>query len=196
MAKYCPCFVLLALMILCLYMVYSDLVLYFSIYSFFGWMLEKVYRSVKQMAFVSPGFLYGCFLPIYGTSAVSSILLEKNIDALSLPLQIIIYGILVTVIEYMTGLFMERVFGVRFWDYSKNKFNIRGIVCLQFFVAWSFLAILLIKYIHPVVERSVDKLHEPLVPVLSSIMFIYFIIDFVFSTVYFRRFARDTEVAG
>lgn len=176
-------------------MSYGDLILYFSIYSFFGWILEKVYRSVKQMAFVSPGFLYGCFLPIYGTSAVLSLLIEKNVDIVSLPLQIIIYGILVTTIEYITGTCMEKIFRVRFWDYSNNKYNIQGMVCLQFFVAWSFLTILLIKYIHPVVERSVDKLHEPLIPVLSSILFIYFIIDFAFSVAYFRRFAEDTEVA-
>lgn len=146
------------------------------------------------MAFVSPGFLYGCFLPIYGTSALFSILMQKNVDAYSIPTQMIIYGVLVTTIEYMTGVFVEQVFRVRFWDYSKNKFNIRGIVCLQFFVAWSFLAIVLVKYVHPVVERSVDKLHAPLVPVLSSVMFMYFVIDFAFSIAYFRRFASDTEM--
>ncbi len=35
------------------------------------------------------------------------------------------------VLEYLTSYLMEKIFNARWWDYSNNKFNINGRVCLE-----------------------------------------------------------------
>ena len=46
------------------------IVTYFFIYSFFGWVLESVAKTISQKKLVNSGFLYGPFCPIYGIGAV------------------------------------------------------------------------------------------------------------------------------
>ena len=44
-----------------------------------------------------------------------------------------------TVLELVTGLTMEALFKVRYWDYSNQKFNYKGVICLSSTLAWGFL---------------------------------------------------------
>lgn len=50
------------------------LLLYFIIYSFFGWVLESIFKSILQRKFVNSGFLYGPLCPIYGFGAIIMLL--------------------------------------------------------------------------------------------------------------------------
>ena len=44
-----------------------------------------------------------------------------------------------TALEYVTGAAMEALFKVRYWDYSKQPFNLNGYICLTSSLAWGFL---------------------------------------------------------
>ena len=35
-----------------------------------------------------------------------------------------------SILEYITSYVMEKLFNARWWDYSKNKLNINGRICL------------------------------------------------------------------
>ena len=50
------------------------LLLYFIIYSFFGWVLESIFKSILQRKLVNSGFLYGPLCPIYGFGAIIMLL--------------------------------------------------------------------------------------------------------------------------
>ena len=50
------------------------LLLYFIIYSFFGWVLESIFKSILQRKIVNSGFLYGPICPIYGFGAIIMLL--------------------------------------------------------------------------------------------------------------------------
>ena len=54
------------------------------------------------------------------------------------------------------GLFLEIVFKTKYWDYSKNKFNIHGRVCLKNSLYWGVLGVIFMKVIHPGVEKLVN----------------------------------------
>ena len=58
-----------------------------------------------------------------------------------------------TVLEYVTGVTMEALFKVRYWDYSKNKFNFQGHICLGSSLAWGGLTILMTEFIHKPIEH-------------------------------------------
>ena len=58
-----------------------------------------------------------------------------------------------TALEYVTGTVMERLFQVRYWDYSNQKNNMNGHICLSSSIAWGFFSILLVRFLHPPVGR-------------------------------------------
>ena len=119
----------------------------FYIYCFMGWIWESCYVSLKSHKWVNRGFLKGPFLPIYGTGAIvvliSTLRVQNNI------LLIFIIGMIsATILEYITGALMEKLFHVRYWDYTSQPFNINGYVCLLCSLAWGVFSLLLVKVVN------------------------------------------------
>ena len=106
-----------------------QMVIIFALISFGGWVYETIYCSVVEGEFTKRGFLFGPTCPIYGIGAIAVWLVLGQI---SNPFIVfIIGGFLATVIEYSTGLFLERRFKKKWWDYSMFKFNLHGRICPQ-----------------------------------------------------------------
>ena len=102
---------------------------YFLVYAFIGWCLESVYKSVLQKKIINSGFLHGPICPIYGYGAMIMYLSLK--DVTNNIFVLFFFGLIVlSVFEYIVGLFLEIVFKTKYWDYSNRKFNIQGRVCL------------------------------------------------------------------
>jgi len=153
----------------------------FAIYSFMGWIIEAVYRSISQRQFINAGFLYGPFIPIYGFGAVFIISLEFLIHHWPLPIKLIVYGIVLTMTEYFTGFIFEKVFKLNLWDYSDSRFNIHGRVCLLFSLCWTTLSLIFITLIHPAVLQHVQSQDETFIRIVSIALLIYGATDLVFS---------------
>ena len=109
--------------------------LFFYLYSFVGWVWESCYVSVKKGRWVNRGFLNGPFLPIYGFGAVTILISTMSVRD-SVPLIFLLGMLGATVLEYVTGACMERMFHVRYWDYSNQKLNLNGHICLTSSLAW------------------------------------------------------------
>ena len=93
--------------------------LFFFVYAFFGWIWESCYVSVRNKRWVNRGFLNGPFLPIYGFGAIA--ILWATLPVRNSIALIYLFGMLsATILEYVTGAAMERLFRVRYWDYSKH----------------------------------------------------------------------------
>jgi uncharacterized membrane protein len=84
-----------------------------------------------------------------------------------------------TVLEYVTGAVMERLFKVRYWDYSNRKFNLNGHICLICSIAWGFFSILLVRYIHPPIGRLLTRVPDFLVDPLALLLTIAGTVDTV-----------------
>ena len=162
----------------------------FAIYSFMGWIIEAVYRSISQRQFINAGFLYGPFIPIYGFGAAFIIILEFLIHHWPLPTKLIVYGIVLTLTEYFTGFIFEKVFKLNLWDYSDSRFNIHGRVSLLFSLCWTALALIFITFIHPSVLRHVQSQDGPFLHIVSIALVIYGATDFVFSIATITSFRK------
>ena len=127
---------------------------FFFIYCFFGWIFESTYVSLKKRQFVNRGFLRLPLLPLYGTGAVMMLWVSLPVkDNLFL---VYVSGVVAaTVLEYVTGWGMARLFKMKYWDYSNQRFNVKGYICLSSSIAWGFLTILLTEVIHRPIERYV-----------------------------------------
>lgn len=127
---------------------------FFYVYCFFGWIFESTYVSLKQRHFVNRGFLRLPMLPLYGTGAV--MMLWVSLPVRNSLIAVYFSGVIgATVLEYITGWAMERLFKVRYWDYSNQKFNLHGYICLTSSIAWGFLTILMTEVIHPPIAKAV-----------------------------------------
>ena len=124
------------------------------IYCFFGWIFESTYVSLKKRQFVNRGFLRLPLLPLYGTGAV--MMLWVSLPVKDNLFRVYVSGVVAaTVLEYVTGWGMERLFKMKYWDYSNQRFNVKGYICLSSSIAWGFLTILLTEVIHRPIERYV-----------------------------------------
>jgi uncharacterized membrane protein len=153
-------------------------VLLFFFYCFCGWVWESCYVSIRQRRWVNRGFLYGPLLPIYGFGAILVLLVTLPVED-NLYLVWLLGMIAATVLEYVTGAVMERLFKVRYWDYSNRKFNLNGHICLICSIAWGFFSILLVRYIHPPIGRLLTRVPDFLVDPLALLLTIAGTVDTV-----------------
>ena len=124
--------------------------LYFYVYCFLGWVFESCYVSFRKKQWVNRGFLHGPFLPIYGSGAVMMLFVSEPFkDNLILTYFAGVAG--ATLLELVTGAAMEALLKVRYWDYSNQKYNYKGYICLSSSVAWGFLTILMNEVFHPAI---------------------------------------------
>ena len=132
----------------------SQWLIFFFIYSFIGWIWESCYVSARKRQWVNRGFLHGPMLPIYGSGAL--VILISTIGVRENPWLIFLFGMLAaTVLEYITGAAMEKLFHVRYWDYSRQKLNLNGYICASSSLCWGAFSVLLVRVIHVPVERAV-----------------------------------------
>lgn len=139
---------------------------FFFIYCFFGWIFESTYVSAKTGHFVNRGFLRLPLLPLYGTGAVMMLWVSLPVKD-SLFLVYLAGVIAATILEYVTGWGMEKLFKMKYWDYSNQKFNVKGYICLSSSIAWGFLTIFLTEVVHRPIEQYVLGL-----PVMVNIIFV------------------------
>lgn len=155
---------------------------WFFIYSFLGWLWETSYVSIRKRKFVNRGFINGPLCTIYGMGAMSVYLILKPFEENILVLYF--GGVLVaTVLEYITGWLMEKIFHTRWWDYSKNKFNFHGYICLGCSIGWGFFTLLLFKVFHPFVSWITSLYPVYIGKIAVVIVTILYGVDFVTSAV-------------
>jgi len=170
---------------------YIQLIIFFAVYSFIGWILEVIYRSYTRKRFINPGFLFGPFVPVYGVGALFIILLQKFISPLNIIEQFAIYSVILSVIEYITGEVFEQFFGLKLWDYSDMRFNIKGKVSALFSMWWGLLAMGVSHLLHPAISAEVYKLNFSYSTVISAGFTAYFFTDTCYSVMSLNRFRRD-----
>ena len=149
-------------------------------YSFLGWLIEVGCKSIQYKRFVNRGFLLGPICPIYGYGVLFIVLLigDDTSDILSVFLKSIL---ICSVLEYFTSYFMEKLFKVRWWDYSNNKFNINGRICLETMIPFGLLGTLVVYVIHPLIVRFVNLFSSKFLIIIGIILFIAYFIDNILS---------------
>ncbi len=154
----------------------------FFLFAFIGWCGECIYAYYVHHHWVNRGFLNGPVCPIYGVGAMSVtlILAPLQLDSFALFL---VGGLLCTVLEYFTGLIMEKIWHLKWWDYSHVKFNIKGYVCLSASIAWGVLCVFLIRLIDPFIFYYMAKIPRNIVQTTVIILFIILTIDLIITVV-------------
>lgn len=157
-------------------MIISKYFLLFVFYSFLGWLMEVTQGYVRHKKFVNRGFLIGPYCPIYGYGAISMTLLLKGYA--NDPIVLFVMAIVIcSILEYTTSFVMEKLFKIRWWDYSNRKFNINGRICLETMIPFGILGCLMIYFVNPFMFAIIDMIPSNLINIIVVILFIIYLVD-------------------
>lgn len=158
---------------------------YFIIYSIAGYVIETIFGIITKGVWESrQSFLYGPFCAIYGLGAVVMIIFlqyfNKNNNTLFWG------GFLIgSVVEYVLSLIGEIVFHAIWWDYSNMPLNLNGRICVFYSIFWGLLAIYLVTYLNPKIDKLINYIKEKFsiktLKTITLIVIIFMAIDFIIS---------------
>ena len=164
--------------------------LLFIIYAFLGYICEVIYVFILTKKLTNRGYLYGPLVPIYAFGAFLIILPlnEFNIGSFIMDkwYLVILYGFLsTTLLEYLTSFIMEKIFHMRWWDYSDKFLNINGRVCLRNSLLFTILVVLVVYVLNPFLNNIVSYIMniEILAYILFFVILATLITDIIFSTI-------------
>ncbi|MCD8352923.1 MAG: hypothetical protein LUC47_01210 [Clostridiales bacterium] len=143
--------------------------LYFVWYSVLGWMMETTYCSIMQKHFVNRGFLHGPFCPIYGVGALLMVLGLSHFMG-NIPLFLVASIVTMSAWEYFVGWVLETTTHIKYWDYSNEKYNLKGRICLKHSLIWGGVTYVALYWIHPQTERLFSGLSSTARWVLTGVL--------------------------
>lgn len=158
-------------------------ILMFAAVSLIGWILETACFLVRWHVLTDRGFLLLPLCPIYGASVLAVYLLmgtPKNgrLEALfdksaALPpfarftaqaglyaLYFAVAALIPTAAEFLTAFVFDKLFGLKFWDYSYHSVNLFGYVSLVQSALWGAMLTAAMALVWPPMYRAFDRLPE------------------------------------
>ena len=150
----------------------------FFVYSILGYILETVISVITKSGFKS-GILSFCWTPVYGIGAVTILFVSnylfKNLHMnriIETIIMFLVIGIILSFLEALGGVLIEKIFGEVFWDYSSHKYNVGHYISLEMTLIWSLASIIFVYLIHPLLKGLIKKI--PLwITIFLLILFLY-----------------------
>ncbi|MCQ2482024.1 MAG: hypothetical protein MJ153_00880 [Clostridia bacterium] len=157
---------------------FLDVYSYFYIYAFIGWCVEVIYHGIMKNEFVNRGFLSGPICPVYGIGFYGIVvLLTPVIDNFA---ELFLGSMLITTtVELVAGFILYKLFGLRWWDYSSDKLNLGGYICLRFSIYWGIAGSFAMLAVHPVVSSFVVWVPTVIKLITLGVLSVVFILDII-----------------
>lgn len=154
--------------------------LLFITYSFIGWLIELFVFIFSDKRVVNRGFLIGPYCPIYGFGSIFIIFCLSH--AIAHPIMVLASAaIICATIEYITSYIMEKLFHARWWDYSKDPFNLNGRITLLNTFLFGVLGMTLIYIVNPFLIELFNDFNKVTLIIVSMSIFLIFITDIIIS---------------
>lgn len=154
--------------------------LLFLVFSIIGWIIECFNCSVIQKKIViDRGFMLGPYCPIYG---IGTLFIYLFLSKCSNLLTFFLLSMIIScVFEYITSYLMEKLFNARWWDYSREAFNINGRICLKNAFLFGIMSVIFNYLLLPLYINLVCKLPSRLLIIISTSLLLIFLIDYMLS---------------
>ncbi|MBQ9019478.1 MAG: putative ABC transporter permease [Bacilli bacterium] len=169
------------------------LFLQFFFYSVLGFIIEIISCTLvtKKITF-SRGYLLGPYIPIFGFGAIIMVnFLDKYKD--DLLILFILSMIVCCLVEYFTSLLLEKIFKLRWWDYSHESFNVNGRICLKNGVLFGLGGLVITKYFNPLLLMFLNAFSMKTIIIVGSILFGIIILDTIISTFTISKLKINTK---
>lgn len=154
---------------------------YFLIYSFLGWVTEVVYHAVTLGKVINRGFLNGPLCPVYGFGVLAVFSMLNGIESSGYELgdfMVFVFGVvLATSVELIAGWLLDVCFHARWWDYSNDPLNFHGYICLGFSIVWGLAILFVVRVFHKNIDKFINLIPENAGWVIIIVMMVVFAAD-------------------
>jgi len=134
---------------------------------------------------IHSGIFYGPWCPVYGLGILLVIIMFRYIEKahfaiwLNIVLMFLSAFVMLTFLECIGGILIEKIFGITFWDYTPLKWNIGKYIALEISLAWGILSVLLYYFVIPWIDKLIKVLPTWLLFVLIPLS----ILDIILSSI-------------
>ncbi len=164
------------------WMMYQLVLLFmeFFIFCVLGYIVEMITCFIAEHKLTNRGFLCGPVIPIYGVGALALLFLlapfKQN------PFLVFFLGLIITTsIEYLTSWGLEKIFHNKWWDYSNQKYNLQGRICLVNSLLFGIGSIIIIYFLGPWIRDFLIQIKDSVLYITALMIFIIFLIDVIYS---------------
>lgn len=167
--------------------------LIFFVYSVIGFIIEIISCFIITKKFtMSRGYLLGPYIPVFGFGALLMVTLLSKYENDIITL-FVLSAVLCSAVEYFASLLMEKIFKLRWWDYSKDKFNINGRICLRNGFLFGIGGVIIVRYFHPIFNGFLLSLSNNTIIIVGWILAGVILIDTAISTFTISKLKIDTN---
>lgn len=129
------------------------------------------------------GFMLGPVTPVYGVGVIIILLVHKYIieklninKSISIIITFFICMVLLSLIELLGGIFLDKILNIELWNYSSKKYNIGKYICLEVSIVWGLASIFFVYVVKPFMDRFIKK-----IPKKTTYLFItIFLLDLTY----------------
>lgn len=155
---------------------------FFVIGSIAGWILEIIFKTISGEDRARAGMSAGPFCMLYGIGtyflAVYLSKFTNNVFVIFLLSLIVL-----TTLEYITGVILDKIFEIELWDYTKLKFGINKHISLEFMLIWGVLGVLFVIYILPVLNTLYYSLNSQVFISILYLVFVCICVDYIYTSI-------------
>ncbi|MBQ2639525.1 MAG: putative ABC transporter permease [Bacilli bacterium] len=155
----------------------------FFIYSVFGYIFEIIVNLLQKHKPIS-GILYGPWTPIYGIGAVLILIIFKKVfkvlklnKFLEILIALLIIALVLTFIEWIGGILIEKFFHITFWDYRKLKLNIGKYIALEVTGIWIVGSLVILYFLQPLFNKFIKLIPN----YFTYLLIILMVVDMLFT---------------
>lgn len=160
----------------------------FFIYCFIGWVYEVITMYAFGYGFVNRGFLYGCYIPIYGFASLFFLLtlskmVKKKFKIKNIPVTPIMVFLAVfvmsSIIEYASSYILETVFHLKLWDYSGYEHNLNGRISLKSSIYFGIGGLIIFYIVQPLLDKLRRHMKSEITIIIGLIIAVIMTTDFI-----------------
>lgn len=175
-------------------MYWIELLWYFIIISFLGWLFSGLYHYISEKKFYNEGFLTLPFCPAYGAGALICWLL---LSPLTHNFFILFVGsaLILSFFTLLAGFLGKKILGCKPWDFSSMRFNIGSYLTIPFILVLGLGGAFSVKMLIPLIKLLIDQIPDLISIIVSLSIALTIIIDYIFSFITIFRLKKRITTA-
>jgi len=162
-----------------------NILYFFMVFAVVGWAWETPWVSIRTKKFVNRGFLLGPYIPIYGCAIVTAHYFVNLFNGyegiLGLIIEILAIALITAIWEFVTSYILEKIFHIRWWDYSDQKFNLDGRISLSVTAFFGIGGYILLNFVWGPFDVLYQSIPTNYMMIFLSLFYFVFMIDSAFT---------------
>lgn len=169
----------------------SKLVILFVLGAFWGDILETLFCRIAGKKWMNRStYIFWPLSSVWGGAfllASISYYWLRNSNILMIFAAGFLFG---SLYEYLYSAILERVFSVKFWDYSGFRYHIKGRVNLPYSIGWGVVAVIWMKVIYPFIESWMGGMASSIILAAGTALAMELVIDTAITWFALFRYSR------